>query len=267
MSAVWQFWCGPRPVWIDSCLRLMAAVHRSARTEYHLLGAEDLKAYGLEEYWSRLDPAQLSDLMRFAVLERYGGTYVDADFAPFRALDTEALLGSSKVAVSGGSSDETATKGALEPNFIAIRSAGCPLMTQTRREQFNRLEVYGRRWGHIASPAFMAALLRSSIRPRILNWRTFALISHTEQEKYAKPGDYRILSWLNRMYGCMFWNSGMRGFAGAMTLSSILTSKSLMAQTLRACACNAVTNYGATDAVITALSRAASSDERELTWS
>lgn len=259
---VWQFWCGPRPVWIDACLRLMAAIHGP---RYRLLSAEDLAEFGLEQYWSRLDPAQLSDLMRFAVLARYGGTYVDADFAPTGPLRLSP--GFSDVAVSGGSSDAAHAARKLEPNLLWVSRPNHPLILRTCEEQLKNLETYGRRWGFIASPAFLAARdakQSSQLSIGVVPWRKFAIVPCDRYVEYSAPFDYRVLSWLRSMHGCMFWNSGMRGFAGAMTLSGVLKSQGLMAGVLRACCYHAVNNYAPArdDALVSALAGGATRKER-----
>lgn len=81
---VWTYWEGPRPDYIDLCLKTMEAVWN-----VRVLTPEDTHEIGdvLNPSYRKIEiPAVRSGFIRVAVLARYGGWWVDADTVALKPL-------------------------------------------------------------------------------------------------------------------------------------------------------------------------------------
>ncbi len=80
---VWTYWAGPRPWWIDRCLKRMEVVcGRSRKSEFVLLTPECVKVFiegPFNDRWRTLPPGVGTDALRAYLLAKHGGLWLDAD--------------------------------------------------------------------------------------------------------------------------------------------------------------------------------------------
>lgn len=86
---VWTYWAGPKPAWIDVCLKSIARCCK--RSTFHLLTPENVDAAlavevhpkwttpALPSSWKDLPPGVGTDCLRAALLAIHGGLWIDAD--------------------------------------------------------------------------------------------------------------------------------------------------------------------------------------------
>lgn len=85
MIDVWVFWEGPRPLYIDLCLRtIRLCCNRNPELELHVLDSRMFeKTIGdrcVNSNWKGIQELGVtSDVVRAALLARFGGIYLDAD--------------------------------------------------------------------------------------------------------------------------------------------------------------------------------------------
>ena len=81
---VWTYWQGPRPAYIDVCLKSMADVCNISGVEFHLVTPGNLHNFigvgDLHPNYKKLRlPNMASNCVRVALLAKYGGWWWDAD--------------------------------------------------------------------------------------------------------------------------------------------------------------------------------------------
>lgn len=74
---VWTYWAGPKPKWIDVCLKSIARC--CVKSKFHLLTPDNLPDLDLPQRWTNLSPGVGTDFLRSALLYHYGGLWIDAD--------------------------------------------------------------------------------------------------------------------------------------------------------------------------------------------
>lgn len=96
MTNVWTYWEGPRPDYIDLCLRSMRSVCSAASVNFYLVTPDNLGEFvfngALHKNYQKLEqPALRADCIRAALLALHGGFWWDADTVgwnnPRRLLD------------------------------------------------------------------------------------------------------------------------------------------------------------------------------------
>jgi hypothetical protein len=130
---------------------------------------------------ARADYAVICDRLRFLILEKFGGLYVDIDSCPLRPLG--GLLESSGVCAIAGTSSPAPTRRcdpsaiASEPHLPAIQQLLGPWYARQRR------------WPRGGA---MGEFLRRT-EPRVVIWPSHYFCGHQEE-----PGAY-ALHWPNRL--------------------------------------------------------------------
>jgi len=83
---VFMYWVGPKPKLIEELLRL-ASLH-SGKCTLHLITSSNLNDYlSVPAEFHALNPSYQSDYIRYNVIEKYGGVWVDADTIVMQQLD------------------------------------------------------------------------------------------------------------------------------------------------------------------------------------
>lgn len=86
-QTVWLFWGGPLPAHISQCMKTI--IEKCGKFHPRLVTPENVHQYiDLPPNWSRLQSwAQKADILRFGLLQQYGGIYIDCDCVAIGRLD------------------------------------------------------------------------------------------------------------------------------------------------------------------------------------
>ena len=90
MIDLFTYWEGPRPRYIEDCLRSIRRSVHGSRVQFHNVTPDSVATYvspGVlhENYQKLTEPAHRSDCIRAALLAEHGGFYFDADTVGLRS--------------------------------------------------------------------------------------------------------------------------------------------------------------------------------------
>lgn len=148
-----QIWLGPRKPpwrWLRSVERMHSGWEYHLWTEGNLPPLHNQRAFDRSPSWH-----QKSDVLRYEILWRYGGVYVDADCEALRPLDP--LLGSAG-GLFAGYEGSTA-----DPGLIASGVIGCAPHHPLMRVLIDELDIErdGHAW-EIAGPLYFTEAIRKT---------------------------------------------------------------------------------------------------------
>jgi SAM-dependent methyltransferase len=178
-DTVWLYWQGPRPGYIDLCLRSVLAHHPEARA---------LDRARFDELWrhdrdidiDRLAPNHQSDFIRAYLLKHHGGLYLDADCIVLRSLSP--LLALAEVHGFVGYREP---QGYMSCNFMAARAEGAVISDHYRRVCARLRDPRPLEWLDLASTPMDLAIADYGSNAVLLPVRSVMPIAWNESVRLA----------------------------------------------------------------------------------
>jgi hypothetical protein len=178
-DTVWLYWQGPRPPYIDLCLRSVLAHHPQARILDRAL-FDELWLHDRDLDLDRLALNHQSDFIRAYLLRHYGGLYLDADCVVLRSL--APLLA---VAAVHGFVGYREPQGHASCNFMAARAGDAVISDHYRRVCARLRDRRPLEWLDLASTPMGIALADYGANAVLLATRALMPIAWNESERLA----------------------------------------------------------------------------------
>lgn len=193
MNHVFQFWTGPMPAWIATCLDTVR--QRSAATgwSYHLVNDANFTRYVPESMfngygWRTLKPGVQSDVIRAAVLHQWGGLYLDADTVMLASPD-KLNVGDEDAIYCKWNRKDKAVAGYV---YLKADTAITRFWTAAIRERLAK-GVEGDGWMQLGEEALTPALAAST-NTRQVPLHTFLPIDIDAGWEMKRPGTNRFFT-------------------------------------------------------------------------
>lgn len=169
-----QIWLGQKPLpkkylkWMDSWKK------HNSDWEYKLWNEENIKELNIKEfniYSKELNPGYRSDIVRYIVLNKYGGIYVDTDFECIKSIPNDllkykfvsCLIFGNKPSIANGMMMST-------PGFILIKN----ILKSIEKDNYSN---------------DIKEIIRNS-GPEVLTKQYFSLIKDIAEEVLILPSNY-----------------------------------------------------------------------------
>jgi len=182
-DTVWLYWQGPRPGYIDLCLRSVLAHHPDARV-LDRASFDQLWRHDRDIDLDRLALNHQSDFIRAYLLKHHGGLYLDADCIVLR--DLSPLLALTDVHGFVGYREP---QGYMSCNFMAARAESAVICDHYRRVCARLRDPRPLEWLDLASTPMDIAIADYGTNAVLLPTRSVMPIAWNESELLAVRRD------------------------------------------------------------------------------
>jgi hypothetical protein len=228
LNNVWTFWEGSRPAYIELCHDTLRK--HVAEKDLHILDYEGVRKWLPEldiddPYWRSMMYAHQADIIRVKLLEKYGGTWIDADYIclnPFTPLLQTAGRGYLLYYKDGH----------RPTNGILIARRDHPIISEWSRKldcvyrNHRRLGIHCdpfHRWTAYGGDQ-MEAVLRNALEPHAdIDWDRVQLIPYKQLSRFFEAdGCLEDKIWPGA-YGYMLFNTGFPDWFKGLSRDQVLT--------------------------------------------
>lgn len=193
---VFMYWVGKKPKLIEELLRL-ASIH-SGKCRLHLITSSNLDSYlSVPAEFHALSPSYQSDYVRYNVIERYGGIWLDADTIVMQPLNKLFEI------YEGGDGFLVEIKGAL-------RQYGLNTILLERSST-----IYTGMFGSAPNTAFIAKMAEL-MREAVINPQSGVFLApkglrHPIDDLYSEQPElfmgYKVLDGAESVFPSQWWNA------------------------------------------------------------